>query len=100
MDKLKEIANDPAKLEEAFKKGFEKLDAEKKGYITHEVLKQGLIAQAKGLGFADPEKEITPEEMEKAKKIADPDGTGKIVYENFVKLMHAGLKKAKEKGKI
>ena len=39
MDKLKAVVNDPAKLEEELKKAFEKMDAEKKGYISHEVLK-------------------------------------------------------------
>ena len=40
------------------------------------------------------------EEKAAAKKIADPDGSGKITFENFVKLMEAGIKKAKELGKI
>ena len=100
MDKIKAVVNDPAKLEEELKKAFEKMDAEKKGYISHEVLKKALEEQAKALGLPKPEKEPTEEEKEKARKIADPDGTGKITYENFVKLMHAGIKKAKEMGKI
>ncbi len=100
MDKLKAVVNDPAKLEEELKKAFEKMDAEKKGYISHEVLKQALIEQAKALGLPKPEKEPTEAEKEAARKIADPDGSGKITYENFVKLMHAGIKKAKEMGKI
>ena len=100
MDKLKAVVNDPAKLEEELKKAFEKMDAEKKGYISHEVLKQALIEQAKALGLPKPEKEPTEAEKEAARKISDPDGSGKITYENFVKLMHAGIKKAKEMGKI
>ena len=100
MDKLKAVVNDPAKLEEELKKAFEKMDAEKKGYISHEVLKQALIEQAKALGLPKPEKEPTEAEKEAARKIADPDGTGKITYENFVKLMHAGIKKGRELGKI
>ena len=100
MDKLKEVVNDPAKLEQKLKEAFEKMDAEKKGYISHEVLKEALIAQAKALGLPKPEKEPTEEEKSKARKIADPDGSGKITYENFVKLMHAGIEKAKQMGKI
>ena len=100
MDKLKAVVNDPAKLEEELKKAFEKMDAEKKGYISHEVLKQALIEQAKALGLPKPEKEPTEAEKEAARKIADPDGSGKITYENFVKLMHAGIKKGRELGKI
>ena len=100
MDKLKAVVNDPAKLEEELKKAFEKMDADKKGYISHEVLKQALIDQAKALGLPKPEKEPTEAEKEAARKIADPDGSGKITYENFVKLMHAGIKKGRELGKI
>ena len=35
MDKLKAVVNDPAKLDEELKKAFEKMDAEKKGFISH-----------------------------------------------------------------
>jgi Ca2+-binding EF-hand superfamily protein len=100
MDKLKAVVNDPAKLQEELKKAFEKMDAEKKGYISHEVLKTALIEQAKALGLPKPEKEPTEEEKAAARKIADPDGSGKITFENFVKLMEAGIKKAREMGKI
>ena len=100
MDKLKAVVNDPAKLQEELKKAFEKMDAEKKGYISHEVLKTALIEQAKALGLPKPEKEPTEEEKAAARNIADPDGSGKITFENFVKLMEAGIKKAKEMGKI
>jgi len=100
MDKLKAVVNDPAKLQEELKKAFEKMDADKKGYISHEVLKAALIEQAKALGLPKPEKEPTEEEKAAARKIADPDGSGKITFENFVKLMEAGIKKAKEMGKI
>ena len=100
MDKIKAVVNDPAKLQEELKKAFEKMDAEKKGYISHEVLKTALIEQAKALGLPKPEKEPTEEEKAAAKKIADPDGSGKITFENFVKLMEAGIKKAREMGKI
>ena len=100
MDKLKAIANDPAKLDEELKKAFEKMDAEKKGFISHEVLKTALIEQAKALGLPKPEKEPTEEEKEKAKKIADPDGAGKITFENFKKLMLAGIEKARAAGKL
>ena len=100
MDKVKAVVNDPAKLDEELKKAFEKMDAEKKGYVSHEVLKTALIEQAKALGLPKPEKEPTEEEKEKAKKIADPDGSGKITFENFKKLMLAGIEKAKAAGKL
>jgi Ca2+-binding EF-hand superfamily protein len=67
------------------------MDADKKEYISHEVLRQALIEQAQTIGLPKPEKEPTEEEKEKAKKLADPDGTGKITYENFTKLMKDGI---------
>lgn len=51
MDKIKEVVNDPVKLEQKLKEAFEKIDADKKGYITHEALKEALIAQHKALGL-------------------------------------------------
>jgi len=47
-----------------------------------------------------PERESTPEEKEMAKKIGDPEGTGKITFENFMKLMKAGVEQMKAAGKI
>ena len=35
-----------------------------------------------------------------AKKIGDPEGTGKIKFENFMKLMKAGVEQMKAAGKI
>ena len=98
MDKAKEIFNDPTKLDAALKQAWEKLDAKKEGFITFEVLRAGLKEQAKILGM--PERESTPEEKEMAKKIGDPEGTGKITFENFMKLMKAGVEQMKAAGKI
>ena len=98
MDKAKEIVNDPAKLEEALKQAWKKLDPEGKGFTSYDTLRENLKAQAKALGF--PEREPTPEEREGAKKLADPEGTGKVTYENFVKFIKCSIEKGKEKGKI
>ena len=100
MDKVKEIVNDPAKLEEALKAAFAKMDAEKKGFITMDVLKAGLLEQGKLLGISKPEKEPTDAEKEAARKIADPDGTGKITYEGFFNLMKSQIQKARDMGKL
>ena len=100
MDKIKEICNNPALLEEKLKEFFAKVDKENKGYISHEELKLALETTAKELNLPKPEKEPTEEEKEKAKKIADPEGTGKVTYENFVKFMQALIKRAKDKGKL
>ena len=100
MDKIKEVVADPAKLEEALKKAFEKLDADKKGYITLEALKEGMIKKAQELNLPKPEKEPTEEEKAQAKKIVDPDGSGKITFENFRKFSLVAIEEAKKRGKL
>ena len=37
MDKAKEIVNDPAKLEEALKQAWKKLDPEGKGFTSYDI---------------------------------------------------------------
>ena len=98
MEKAKEILSDPAKFEAAMKEAWSKIDPEKKGYATYDVVREALKAQAKAVGI--PDREGTPEEKEAAKKLADPDGTGKVTYENFVKFIKTGIEKAKAEGKI
>ena len=100
MDKIKEVVNNPDLLEEELKKFFNKVDADKKGYITHEQYKEAVILTAKELNLPKPEKEPTEEEKAQAKKIVDPDGTGKITFENFRKFSLLAIEEAKKRGKL
>ena len=100
MDKIKEVVNNPSLLEEELKKFFNKVDADKKGYITHEQYKEAVILTAKELNLPKPEKEPTEEEKAQAKKIVDPDGTGKITFENFRKFSLLAIEEAKKRGKL
>ena len=100
MDKAKEIANNPAKLEEELKKAFEKMDSDKKGFVSYETFQTSLVEQFKAMGLPEQDKKPSKEEMEKIKAIVDPEGSGKITYENFVKLIKAQIEKAKKDGKI
>ena len=98
MENLKAIMNDPAKLEDALKKIWEKLDPENKGYASYDAVRECLKAQSKAIGM--PEREGTPEEKEAAKKLADPEGTGKVTFENFMKFIKCGIEQGKASGKI
>ena len=100
MDKIKEVVNNPARLEEELKKFFNKVDVDKKGYITPEQYKEAVILTAKELNLPKPEKEPTEEEKAQAKKIVDPDGTGKITFENFRKFSLLAIEEAKKRGKL
>jgi hypothetical protein len=42
----------------------------------------------------------TEEEKAAAKKLADPNGTGKINFEGFKALIHAAIEKARKEGKL
>ena len=99
MDKAKELANDPAKLEAELKKAFEKMDSDKKGFVSYETLQAALVEQFKAMGLPQY-KTPSKEEMEKIKQIIDPEGSGKITYENFAKLIQAQIQKAKAAGKL
>ena len=99
MDKYKEIANDPAKLEASLKETWAKIDVNGEGSVTHEAFRVAAEAIAKQMNLPGM-KPPTEEEKAAARKIADPDGSGKITFENFVKLMEAGIKKARDMGKI
>ena len=100
MDKIKEVVNNPALLEEKLKEFFNKVDADKKGFISHEQLKDALILTAKELNLPKPEKEPTEEEKEQGKKLVDPDGSGKITFENFRKFSMIAIEEAKKRGKL
>ena len=95
---MKEIIGDPTKLAAALEEAWKKLDPQNQGFTTYDALRENLKAQAKALGM--PEREGTPEEKEQARKLADPDGTGKVTKENFIKLMNSGIEKMKAAGKI
>ena len=44
--------------------------------------------------------QLAKEIAEKAKKIADPDGTGKITFESFRTLSLAAIEEGKKRGKL
>ena len=96
--KAKEILDDPAKFEELVNKAWAKLDPENKGFTTPDAVKAAVKEQIQKLGL--PEREPTPEQREAARKLADPEGTGKITKENFVKAIKHGIERARAAGKI
>lgn len=100
MEKIKEIVNNPTLLEEKLKEFFNKVDVEKKGFITHEALKQAMENTAKELKLPKPEREPTAEEKEQARKIADPQGNGQITFEGFRNLSLGIIAEAKKRGKL
>ena len=99
MDKYKEIANDPAKLEAKIKEVWAKIDAKGEGLIPHaqfEAISRKLAEEANFPKVPEP----SAEEKEKIKKLVDPNNTGKITFEGFKMLVQAGIAKGKKEGKI
>ena len=99
MDKYKEIANDPVKLEASLRETWAKIDAKGEGAVSFEVFEVASrqIAQQMNLPKGP---EPTPQEKEAGRKIADPYNTGKITFEGFKALIQAGIAKAKREGKL
>ena len=100
MDKVKEVVNNPALLEEKLKEFFAKVDKDNRGYITPDELKLAMIETGQRLNFPKPEREPTEEEKEQGRKLCDPEGTGKITFEGFRRLSLAIIEKAKQSGKL
>ena len=99
MDKYKEIANDPAKLEAKLKEIWAKIDAKGEGSIPHaqfEAISRQLAQEANLPKGPEP----SAEEKEKIKKLVDPNNTGKITFEGFKTIVQAGIAKGKKEGKI
>lgn len=93
MNKLKELAGDPAKLEAALKEIWTKFDTKNQGWVTHDEFRAVSIELRKASG--EPvDKMPSEEERNKIKQLIDPDNTGKVTFEQFVKLTKLGLEKS------
>lgn len=99
MEKYKEIANDPAKLEASLKETWAKIDAKGEGSVTYEVFEAAAREISKQMNLPKGP-EPTEAEKEAAKKLVDPNGTGKVNFEGFKLLVQAGIAKAKKEGKF
>ena len=48
----------------------------------------------------DPSKLPKKEDNDKIVKLVDPEGTGKVNFEGYQRLVHAGLEQLKKLGKV
>ena len=92
MNKLKELANDPEKLEAALKQIWSKFDTKNQGWVNHDEFRAISIELRKGAGES-VDKMPSDEERNKIKQLIDPDNTGKVTFEQFVKLTKLGFEK-------
>ena len=99
MEQFKAIVNDPAKLEASLKETWAKIDTKGVGFVTHEEFRVAAQAISKSLNLPES-KPLTEEERAAAKKLADPNNTGKVTFEGFKALVQAGIAKGKKEGKI
>ena len=90
------IMKDPVKLEAEAKKIFEKLDKDKKGYLDVAVIRD--IEENKLSQLKVPMPQLPKEKKEALLKLADPEGTGKITLENYLKMTKAVVEKMKADG--
>ena len=99
MEKFKEIANDPAKLEASMKETWAKIDAKGEGAVDLKEFETISRKLAEEMNFPKGP-EPTAEEKEKIKQLVDPNNTGKIDFEGFKRLVQAGIAKGKREGKL
>ena len=74
------------------------MDTKDQGFLTHEEFKVAAEALAKSLNL--PEEKPTEEEKAAAKKLLEPNNTGKITFEGFKALVQAKIEKGKKEGKL
>ena len=98
MDLAKEIVSDPAKLEAKLKEDWAKLDTKGEGFVTYKVLMEAFQKMAKSLNLP-ADKGPSQKDDEKIRQLIDPEGTGKVTFEGFVKLVKAGIEKRKAEAK-
>ena len=99
MEKYKEIVNDPVKLDAKLKETWAKIDVNGKGFVTPQ--EYGMAMARIGPELQLPRRGPPSDEEKKAiQKILDPEGTGQIRFEGFVRLVNAGIEKARKEGKI
>ena len=98
-EQVKELMNNPQKLEEELRKFFAEIDKENKGYVSFETVHQSLHKAYEKYGKKIEESEHKPGELEKAREICDPKNTGKVEYEGFKALVLYAMKHQSEHGK-
>ena len=97
-EQVKELLNNPQKLDEGLKKFFAEMDKENKGYVSFETVHQNLHKALEKYGKKVEEHEHKPGELDKAKEICDPKHTGKVEFEGFKALILFALKHQVEHG--
>ena len=97
MDKLKELAKDPAALEAKIKEYWGKLDVDGEGSLTLEVFGTRTREVAKTINIPLLP---TEEQKEQARKVLDPTGSGRVNFDGFRNCVLGGIKKLKEEGKL
>ena len=95
-EQIKELLANPEKLDSGLNKSFAEMDKEKKGYVTFDCVHHSLEEVMKKFGKEVHEEDHKPGELDAAKKLCDPKGTGKVEFEGFKALVLASIKHHKE----
>ena len=97
MDKIKELAKDPAALEAKIKEYWAKVDTGGAGSVSMDDFR----TRSKELATAVNLPLITSDQQkEQARKILDPTGSGKVNFEGFKNFIEIGIQNLKKEGKI
>ena len=99
MEEFKEMVKNLATFEVKMKEAQEKIDTKKEGKVSFEAFKGALEQLSKDMQNS----EILPttdEGRETLKKVCDPNNTGKVNFEGFMKITKLGIANMKKAGKM
>ena len=94
MEEFKKLLSNPALFDAKLKEAWNQIDTKKEGQVPYDVFKAGLeqVCKAEKITAILP---TSNEEREMFKKVADPNNTGKVNFENFKAVIKLGLERMK-----
>ena len=98
MENIRDLLNDPVKLEQSLRAHWATLDPRGEGSIPGQAFPQ--YARETSMKFQIPMSPPTPQEIQYYKTIADPYNTGRLTYEGFKALIKCWVDKARNEGKL
>ena len=99
MEAVKELLQDPAKLEATIKGSWAKVDTKNEGEVAFDTFKVALKQLAEEMKITEMLPKTAEGEAE-FKKITDPNNTGKVNFEGFKAIIQLGIENMKKAGKL
>ena len=99
MEAVKQLLQDPAKMEATIKASWAKIDAKNEGEVAFDFFKVALKQIAEEMKITEM-LPTTEQGAAEFKKVTDPNGTGKVNFEGFKAIIQLGIENMKKEGKL